>query len=109
MHDTKASIEGLARTSFNGGFVRKYPVYLSTKNTIFKAYDGMFKDVFQDIFDAEFKAEFDRLGLIYEHRLIDGMVASARSSGTAAMCGPARTMTATCRETSWRRDSAASA
>ncbi len=77
MHNTKASIEGFARASFNYGIARKYPVYLSTKNTILKAYDGMFKDVFQEIFEAEFKAEFDRLGLTYEHRLIDDMVASA--------------------------------
>ncbi len=77
MHNTKASIEGFARASLNYGLARKYPVYLSTKNTILKAYDGMFKDVFQDIFDAEFKAEFDKHGLTYEHRLIDDMVASA--------------------------------
>jgi len=77
MHNTQASIAGFARASFNYGIARKYPVYLSTKNTILKAYDGMFKDVFQEIFDAEFKAEFDKLGLTYEHRLIDDMVASA--------------------------------
>ncbi|MCW8307247.1 NADP-dependent isocitrate dehydrogenase [Acidiphilium sp. PA] len=77
MHNTKASIEGFARASFNYGLLRNYPVYLSTKNTILKAYDGMFKDVFQEIFDAEFKAEFDKHGLTYEHRLIDDMVASA--------------------------------
>jgi isocitrate dehydrogenase len=56
---------------------RKYPVYMSTKNTILKAYDGRFKDIFAEIFDAEFKAEFDAAGLTYEHRLIDDMVASA--------------------------------
>ncbi len=77
MHNTKVSIEGFARASLNYGLARKYPVYLSTKNTILKAYDGMFKDVFQDIFDHEFKAEFDKHGLTYEHRLIDDMVASA--------------------------------
>ena len=77
MHNTKASIEGFARASFNYGLARKYPVYLSTKNTILKAYDGMFKDVFQEIFDAEFKAEYTKLKLTYEHRLIDDMVASA--------------------------------
>ncbi len=77
MHNTRASIEGFARASFNYGLVRNYPVYLSTKNTILKAYDGMFKDVFQEIFDAEFKAEFTQRGLTYEHRLIDDMVASA--------------------------------
>jgi isocitrate dehydrogenase len=77
IHNTKASIEGFARASFNYGLLRGYPVYLSTKNTILKAYDGMFKDVFQDVFDAEFKPRFDKAGLTYEHRLIDDMVASA--------------------------------
>ncbi len=77
MHNTKASIEGFARASFNYALNRKYPMYLSTKNTILKAYDGMFKDVFQDIYDAEFKSKFEPLGLTYEHRLIDDMVASA--------------------------------
>lgn len=77
MHNTKASIEGFARASFNYGLLRNFPVYLSTKNTILKAYDGMFKDVFQDIYDAEFKAEYEKRGLTYEHRLIDDMVASA--------------------------------
>ncbi len=77
MHNTKASIEGFARASFNYAILRNFPVYLSTKNTILKAYDGMFKDVFQDVFDAEFKDQFDKRGLAYEHRLIDDMVASA--------------------------------
>ncbi len=77
MHNTTASIEGFARASFNYGLARKYPVYLSTKNTILKAYDGVFKDVFQDVFDHEFKAIFAKEGLTYEHRLIDDMVASA--------------------------------
>ena len=77
MHNTRASITGFARASFRYGLDRKLPVYLSTKNTILKAYDGMFKDVFQEVFDAEFKAEFDQLGLTYEHRLIDDMVAAA--------------------------------
>jgi isocitrate dehydrogenase len=77
MHNTRASIEGFARASLNYGLRRKFPVYLSTKNTILKAYDGMFKDVFQEIYDAEFKAEFQNNGLTYEHRLIDDMVASA--------------------------------
>jgi isocitrate dehydrogenase len=77
MHNTKASIDGFARASFNYGLVRKFPVYLSTKNTILKAYDGMFKDRFQEIFDAEFKPQYDAAGLTYEHRLIDDMVASA--------------------------------
>ena len=77
MHNTRASITGFARASFRYGLDRRMPVYLSTKNTILKAYDGMFKDVFQEVFDAEFKAEFDQLGLTYEHRLIDDMVAAA--------------------------------
>ena len=77
MHNTNKSIEGFARASFNYGLARNYPVYLSTKNTILKAYDGSFKDIFQAVFDAEFKAEFDRRALSYEHRLIDDMVASA--------------------------------
>jgi isocitrate dehydrogenase len=77
MHNTQRSIEGFARASFNYALLRKYPVYLSTKNTILKAYDGMFKDVFQAIFDAEFRAAFDAAGLTYEHRLIDDMVACA--------------------------------
>ena len=77
MHNTKASIDGFARASFNYGLARQYPVYLSTKNTILKAYDGFFKDRFQAIFDEEFKAKFDAAGLTYEHRLIDDMVACA--------------------------------
>ena len=75
MHNTLASIQGFARAAFNYGLARHYPVYLSTKNTILKAYDGMFKDVFEEIFDAEFKPLFDAAGLTYEHRLIDDMVA----------------------------------
>ena len=77
MHNTRASIEGFARASFNYGLARKFPVYLSTKNTILKAYDGMFKDVFQEVFDNEFRAEYDQHKLTYEHRLIDDMVAAA--------------------------------
>jgi isocitrate dehydrogenase len=77
MFNTRPSIEGFARASFNYGLTRKYPVYLSTKNTILKAYDGMFKDVFQEVYDAEFKARFEAENLTYEHRLIDDMVASA--------------------------------
>jgi isocitrate dehydrogenase len=77
MHNTNKSIEGFARASFNYGLARNYPVYLSTKNTILKAYDGQFKDIFQSVFDTEFKAEFEHRKLTYEHRLIDDMVASA--------------------------------
>ncbi|UOQ56569.1 NADP-dependent isocitrate dehydrogenase [Leucobacter allii] len=71
------SIRDFARASFKYGLSRNYPVYLSTKNTILKAYDGQFKDIFQEVFDAEFKEQFDAAGLTYEHRLIDDMVASA--------------------------------
>ena len=77
MYNLDESIKDFARASFNYGLMRNYPVYLSTKNTILKAYDGRFKDIFQQIFDAEFKAEFDKRKLTYEHRLIDDMVASA--------------------------------
>jgi isocitrate dehydrogenase len=77
MYNLDESIRGFARASFNYGLMRNYPVYLSTKNTIVKAYDGRFKDLFQQVFDAEFKAEFDKRGLTYEHRLIDDMVAAA--------------------------------
>ncbi|MEO7078401.1 MAG: NADP-dependent isocitrate dehydrogenase, partial [Rhodococcus sp. (in: high G+C Gram-positive bacteria)] len=71
------SIIDFARASLNYGLQQNYPVYLSTKNTILKAYDGQFKDTFQDIYEKEFKAEFDAAGLTYEHRLIDDMVASS--------------------------------
>jgi isocitrate dehydrogenase len=77
MYNLDDSIKEFARASFNYGLNRKYPVYLSTKNTILKAYDGRFKDIFQEIFDAEFKSEFDKNSITYEHRLIDDMVASA--------------------------------
>jgi len=77
MYNLDDSIRDFARASFNYGLSRDYPVYLSTKNTILKAYDGRFKDIFQEVFDAEFKAEFDKRKLTYEHRLIDDMVAAA--------------------------------
>ncbi len=77
MYNLDDSIKEFARASLNYGLNRNYPVYLSTKNTILKAYDGRFKDIFQAIFDAEFKADYDKRGLTYEHRLIDDMVASA--------------------------------
>ena len=77
MYNLDASIRDFARASFNYGLQRNVPVYLSTKNTILKAYDGRFKDIFQEIFDKEFKAEFDKRKLTYEHRLIDDMVASS--------------------------------
>ena len=77
MYNLDDSIRDFAHASFAYGLARKYPVYLSTKNTILKAYDGRFKDIFQEIYDAEYKAKFEELGLHYEHRLIDDMVASA--------------------------------
>ncbi len=77
MYNLDESIIGFARASFNYGLMRGYPVYLSTKNTILKAYDGRFKDLFQKIFDEEFADKFKEKGLTYEHRLIDDMVAAA--------------------------------
>jgi isocitrate dehydrogenase len=77
MYNLDESIAGFARACFNYGLERKYPVYLSTKNTILKTYDGRFKDIFQDVFDKEFAEKFDKAALTYEHRLIDDMVAMA--------------------------------
>ena len=77
MYNQDESIRDFARASLNYGLARNYPVYLSTKNTILKAYDGRFKDIFEEIYTAEFKDRFDAAGLTYEHRLIDDMVASA--------------------------------
>ncbi len=77
MYNFDDSIRDFARASFRYGLERKLPVYLSTKNTILKAYDGRFKDLFAEVFDAEFKTDFDSVGITYEHRLIDDMVASA--------------------------------
>jgi len=77
MYNLDDSIRDFARASFNYGLNRNYPVYLSTKNTILKQYDGRFMELFQQVFDAEFKAEFDKKKLTYEHRLIDDMVAAA--------------------------------
>ncbi len=76
MYNLDQSIIDFARASLNYGLMRKYPVYLSTKNTILKAYDGRFKDLFQQVYEEEFKAKFVALGITYEHRLIDDMVAS---------------------------------
>ncbi|HUJ57045.1 MAG TPA: NADP-dependent isocitrate dehydrogenase, partial [Kofleriaceae bacterium] len=77
MYNLDDSIVGFARSCFNYGLHRKFPVYLSTKNTILKRYDGRFKDLFQQVFDAEFADKFKAKGIVYEHRLIDDMVASA--------------------------------
>jgi isocitrate dehydrogenase len=77
MYNFNKSIEDFARASFSYGLQRNYPVYMSTKNTILKAYDGAFKDIFQKIFEEEFQADFEKAGLTYEHRLIDDMVAAA--------------------------------
>jgi len=77
MYNLDDSIRDFARASMNYGLARKFPVYLSTKNTILKAYDGRFKDIFQEVFDTEFAEDFKKAGITYEHRLIDDMVASA--------------------------------
>jgi len=77
MYNLDESITDFARASMNYALMRKYPLYLSTKNTILKAYDGRFKDIFQQIFDAEFAAKYKEAGITYEHRLIDDMVAAA--------------------------------
>ncbi|ODU20902.1 MAG: isocitrate dehydrogenase [Sphingomonas sp. SCN 67-18] len=77
MYNLDDSIRDFARASLNYGLQRNWPVYLSTKNTILKAYDGRFKDLFEEIYINEFKAQFDKAGIVYEHRLIDDMVASA--------------------------------
>ncbi|SFK73786.1 NADP-dependent isocitrate dehydrogenase [Proteiniphilum acetatigenes] len=77
MYNTDESIYGFARSSFQMALTKKYPLYMSTKNTILKAYDGRFKDIFQEVYENEFKAEFEKAGITYEHRLIDDMVAAA--------------------------------
>jgi isocitrate dehydrogenase len=77
MYNTDESIRGFARACFNQAILKKWPLYLSTKNTILKKYDGRFKDIFQEIYENEFKAQMDAAGITYEHRLIDDMVASA--------------------------------
>lgn len=77
MYNTDESIRGFARACFNQALNKKWPLYLSTKNTILKKYDGRFKDIFQEIYEQEFKTAFDEAGITYEHRLIDDMVASA--------------------------------
>ena len=77
MYNTDESIKGFAHSCFNTALSKKWPLYLSTKNTILKKYDGRFKDIFQEIFEQEFKPDFEKEGLTYEHRLIDDMVASA--------------------------------
>ncbi|HHT29709.1 MULTISPECIES: NADP-dependent isocitrate dehydrogenase [Petrimonas] len=77
MYNTDESIYGFARSSFQMALAKKYPLYMSTKNTILKAYDGRFKDIFQEVYESEFKESFQEAGITYEHRLIDDMVASA--------------------------------
>lgn len=77
MYNTDESIYGFAHSSFQMALTKKWPLYLSTKNTILKAYDGRFKDIFQEVYEQNYKAQFEELGITYEHRLIDDMVASA--------------------------------
>ena len=77
MYNTDESIRGFARSCLNMALQKKWPLYLSTKNTILKKYDGRFKDIFQEVYDAEFKTQYEAAGITYEHRLIDDMVASA--------------------------------
>jgi isocitrate dehydrogenase len=77
MYNTDESIYGFARSCFNQAIIKKWPLYMSTKNTILKKYDGRFKDIFEEVYQNEFKAKMDALGITYEHRLIDDMVASA--------------------------------
>ena len=77
MYNLDKSIEDFARSCFNYGLIKKWPVYFSTKNTILKTYDGRFKDIFESIFEKEFKNDFNKLNITYEHRLIDDMVACA--------------------------------
>ncbi len=77
MYNTDESIRGFAQSCFNMALTKGWPLYLSTKNTILKKYDGRFKDIFEEVYQAEFKARFDAAGITYEHRLIDDMVASA--------------------------------
>ena len=77
MYNTDESIKGFAHSCFNTALIKGWPLYLSTKNTILKKYDGRFKDIFEEIYQADYKAKFDEKGIVYEHRLIDDMVASA--------------------------------
>lgn len=77
MYNTDESIKGFANSCFNTALQKKWPLYLSTKNTILKKYDGRFKDIFEEIYQKDFKAKFEAAGIVYEHRLIDDMVASA--------------------------------
>jgi len=93
MYNLDDSIKDFARSCMNYGLLRKWPVYLSTKNTILKTYDGRFKDLFQEVFNKEFKTEFQKHKLTYEHRLIDDMVACAMK-WSGGLCGHAKIMTA---------------
>ncbi len=108
MYNLDPSIRDFAHASFKYALNRNYPLYLSTKNTIVKRYDGRFKDLFQEIYESDYAEAFKAAGLTYEHRLIDDMVA-ASLKWSGAMSGPARTTTATCSPTRWRRATARSA
>jgi isocitrate dehydrogenase len=108
MYNLDEAIKDFARASLNYGLQRGYPVYLSTKNTILKAYDGRFKDIFQEIYEAEFKDKFEEAKIWYEHRLIDDMVASAMkwSGGYVWAC---KNYDGDVQSDTWRRASARSA
>ena len=91
MYNIDSSIYGFARSCMNMAITKRWPLYLSTKNTILKAYDGRFKDIFQEVFENEFKDKFEKENITYEHRLIDDMVA-ALLNGKVVLFGLVRTM-----------------
>ena len=103
MYNLDDSIKNFARACMNYGLGRKWPVYLSTKNTILKAYDGRFKDLFQEVFEKEFSDKFKKANITYEHRLIDDMVACAMkwNGGYVWAC---KIMMATFNPILWRKD-----
>ena len=102
MYNLDDSIRAFARASMNYGLDRKWPVYLSTKNTIMKAYDGRFKDLFEEVFENEFKEKFEEAGITYEHRLIDDMVAAAMR-WSRKFVWACKTMMVTTNPTPWHR------
>ena len=108
MYNLDESIRGFARSSLNYGLQRGFPVMMSTKNTILKAYDGRFMDIFAEVFEADFKDKFEAAGIWYEHRLIDDVVAQVMKARVASS-GHARTTMATCSRTRSRPASGRSA